>query len=310
MNNLKYIVFLYIGISLYSCGTTKAVIKEDAKEETTVTETNTEDVEIIEIDETELDVEETVLSEKEIEEMNEASKEVKATKVELDEPTSTSTNAIRARVNHSAWNELLQKHVSEQGNVNYKGFKEDKTVFYAYLDLLSEIPPQDSWSKDETLAYWMNVYNAFTVKLILDNYPTKSIKDISGPWSHRFIRIGEKWYTLNDVEHRIIRKMDEPRIHFALVCAAVSCPRLYNKAFTEKDLEADLDLLTRGFLSDTSKNELSENSIKLSRIFKWYGGDFKSKGKTLIDFLNQYSDVKISAKAKKSYKDYNWSLNE
>ena len=212
--------------------------------------------------------------------------------------------------NHGVWNTLLQKHVSDQGNVNYKGFKADKAKFNSYLKLLSETPPQDAWSKDETLAYWMNVYNAFTVKLILDNYPTKSIKDIDGPWNQRFIKIGAKWYTLNDVEHKIIRKMDEPRIHFALVCAAVSCPRLYNKAFTAKDLETDLVLLTKGFLNDPSKNELSENEIKLSRIFKWYGGDFKTNDSSLIDFLNQYSDVTISPKAKKSYKDYNWNLNE
>jgi len=156
----------------------------------------------------------------------------------------------------------------------------------------------------------MNVYNAFTIKLILDNYPTKSIKDIKTPWNHRFIKIGAKWYTLNDVEHRIIRKMDEPRIHFALVCAAVSCPKLYNKAFTSETLEEDLSLLTRDFLSDASKNNISENSIKLSKIFKWYGGDFKKNGSSLIDFLNQYTDVSISSNAKKSYKDYNWALNE
>jgi hypothetical protein len=90
----------------------------------------------------------------------------------------------------------------------------------------------------------------------------------------------------------------------------VSCPRLYNKAFTAKTLEADLDLLTKGFLNDTTKNEFSKNSIKISKIFKWYGGDFKNDGKNLIDFFNQYSDVEISSKAKKSYKDYNWSLND
>jgi len=295
MNYLKLLIVLYTSISIYSCCATKTAITEYAKETAQVVEpisetTEDNNYEIIEIEETESEVEETILSETEIEETSEAE--------------------YIPVINHSVWNELLQKHVSDQGNVNYKGFKSDNTKFNGYLKMLSENPPEDSWDNDETLAYWMNVYNAFTVKLILDNYPTQSIKDIKGPWSHRFIKIGEKWYTLNDVEHRIIRKMDEPRIHFALVCAAVSCPRLYNKAFTANTLEADLDFLTRGFLSDTSKNELSENTIKISKIFKWYGGDFKNDGKDLIDFLNQYSDVKISSKAKKSYKDYNWSLNE
>lgn len=215
-----------------------------------------------------------------------------------------------AVVDHTMWTNLLKKHVSNEGNVNYKGFIEDQTKFNSYLEVLSQIPPQDAWSKDRTLAYWLNVYNAFTVKLITDHYPTKSIKDINGQWSTDFINIGNELYSLNDIEHRIIRKMGEPRIHFALVCAAVSCPRLYNKAFTEEELESDLELLTKGFLSDTSKNELSENHMKLSKIFKWYGSDFEDNDQTLIDFLNQYSDVKISAQAKKSYKDYNWSLNE
>nr|WP_321247995.1 DUF547 domain-containing protein [uncultured Psychroserpens sp.] len=299
MNYFKYFAVLSMSISAYSCCSTKTVVNEDVKLYEPIPETTTEPVpedafEIIEIDDTdEYEVEETMLSADEIKD------DVQTDYVTINPP-----------VDHSQWDELLQKHVSDQGDVNYKGFKIDKIKFTSYLEMLSKNAPEDSWSKDETLAYWMNVYNAFTVKLILDNYPTKSIKDISGPWNHRFIKIGEKWHTLNDVEHRIIRKMDEPRIHFALVCAAVSCPRLYNKAFTAKNIEADLDLLTKGFLSDTTKNEFTENSIKISKIFKWYGGDFKIDGKDLIDFFNQYTDVKISSKAIKSYKDYNWNLNE
>ncbi|OUS03625.1 hypothetical protein A9Q86_01175 [Flavobacteriales bacterium 33_180_T64] len=228
----------------------------------------------------------------------------------MENDVQTDYVTLTTSIDHSLWNALLQKHVSNQGNVSYKGFKSDNTKFNSYLKLLSENPPQDSWTRNERLAYWMNVYNAFTVKLILDHYPIKSIKDINSPWSYRFIKIDEKWHTLNDIEHRIIRKMEEPRIHFALVCAAVSCPRLYNKAFTAKNLEADLDLLTREFLNDNSKNELNANTIKLSKIFKWYGSDFKNNGHSVIDFLNQYSKVIISDKAKKSYKAYNWNLNE
>lgn len=214
---------------------------------------------------------------------------------------------------HDLWNELLQKHVSDQGNVNYKSFKTDHKELLGYIHMLNMAKSDERFqtiSKERKLAYWINAYNALTIDLILRNYPTKSIKDIKNPWSQRLWKLGQKWYTLNDIEHRIIRKMDEPRIHFALVCAAVSCPRLYNKAFTAENLENDLSLLTRGFLSDPAKNNISANSIKLSKIFKWYGGDFKNNGSTLIDFLNEYSDVTISPNAKKSYKDYNWALNE
>jgi hypothetical protein len=278
-------------MSTSSCYSAKTVVIEDVIQDITDVETITETV--TEIEETEIEIKETVLS-----------------NTEINDDVQTDYVTINPIVDHSQWNELLQKHVSDQGNVNYKGFKTDKTKFNAYLEMLSKNAPEGSWSKGETLAYWMNVYNAFTVKLILDNYPIKSIKDISGPWTHRFIKIGEKWYTLNDIEHKIIRKMDEPRIHFALVCAAVSCPRLYNKAFTAKNIETDLELLTKGFLNDPTKNEFSEHSIKISKIFKWYAGDFKNDGKDLIDFFNRYSDIEISSKAKKSYKDYNWSLNE
>lgn len=300
---MKYLSLILLTIIISSCCGTKSVVEKTTNEDT-------QNIIKVETIETEL-----------VKETSESIEAVES-KEELIEPTTievpveapieieASVEATVETFNHNAWGDLLQKHVSDQGTVNYKGFRADMGVFNAYLKLLSENPPQESWTQDKTLAYWMNVYNAFTVKLILDNYPTKSIKDIDGPWNHRFIKIGAKWYTLNDVEHRIIRKMGEPRIHFALVCAAVSCPRLYNKAFTALNLEEDLALLTRGFLNDSSKNNLSENSIKISKIFKWYGGDFKKNGSSLIDFLNQYSDITISSKAKKSYKDYNWALNE
>jgi len=229
---------------------------------------------------------------------------------EIKDNLQTAYLTINTTIDHSIWDSLLQKHVSNEGQVNYKGFQGDQTKFDTYLNLLSNSPPKEFWSRNETLAFWINVYNAYTVKLILNNYPIQSIKDISNPWNERFIKIGEKWYTLNDIEHRIIRKMDEPRIHFALVCAAVSCPKLYNRAFTAKHLDSNLTQLTQEFLNDGSKNRLRKNTIEISKLFKWYGGDFKTNTRRLIDFINQYSDVQISSKAKRTYMDYDWRLNE
>ena len=103
--------------------------------------------------------------------------------------------------------------------------------------------------------------------------------------------------------------MSEPRIHFAIVCASYSCPKLQNKAFTAENLEGQLTNVTKEFLADNSRNEISENSIKISKIFDWFSKDFTQNG-SMIDFLNQYSEVKISPSAKKRYKDYNWALNE
>jgi hypothetical protein len=211
--------------------------------------------------------------------------------------------------NHSRWNRLLQKNVSETGIVNYKAFREDPIELAVYIDDLTHNTPADTWNNADKLVYWINAYNALTIDLILRNYPTKSIKDIKDSWDQRLWQFGNKWYNLNDIEHKILRKMNEPRIHFAIVCASVSCPKLRNEAFTAANLEDQLTTVTEDFLSDPSKNELSENRIKLSKIFKWFKKDFEGDG-SLIDFINQYSEVSISDKAKKSFKDYDWDLND
>lgn len=210
---------------------------------------------------------------------------------------------------HNTFNNLLQKHVTTAGNVNYKGFKSDRAKLRAYIVSLGENTPTDDWSKEEKLAYWINAYNALTVDLILRNYPLKSIKDIKKPWDQRLWKLGEKWQNLNDIEHKILRKMDEPRIHFAINCASFSCPPLLNEAFTAEKLEQQLIQVTKVFLADSRRNTITPDKIEISKIFKWFSKDFKQNG-SLIDFLNTYSDVKINAKAKKKYKDYNWDLNE
>lgn len=212
---------------------------------------------------------------------------------------------------HFLWNELLQKHVSDNGNVNYKSFKTDHKKLLEYIHILAILksnPEFDSISKNEKLAYWINAYNALTIDLIIKNYPVKSIKDIKDPWGQKLWELGDKWYSLEDIEHEILRKMDEPRIHFAIVCASYSCPKLQNTAFTASKLETQLTTATKQFLSDTKRNEIKENSLKLSKIFKWFDKDFEQNG-SLIDFLNKYTDITISAKAKISYKYYNWDLN-
>ncbi len=213
---------------------------------------------------------------------------------------------------HELWNDLLQKYVSKDGNVNYKELKKEQKDFYGYLHVLNLMYQHESFktrSKEQKLAFWINAYNAFTVDLILRNYPLKSIKDLKNPWKQRHWKLGDKWYNLDEIEHQILRKMNEPRIHFAINCASFSCPKLQNKAFTASNLETQLTNATKEFLNDPTKNNLSKNSIKISKLFQWFAKDFKQDG-SLIDFLNQYSEIKISDKAKKTFKDYNWNLNE
>ena len=210
---------------------------------------------------------------------------------------------------HSIWNNLLQKYVSNDGKVNYKGFKNDRSKLKTYINLLSENTPTNSWTKNEKLAYWINAYNALTVDLIVRNYPVKSIKDIEDPWKQRLWKLGDKWYNLEEIEHQILRKMNEPRIHFAIVCASYSCPKLANEAYNAENLDVQLTKATKDFLADKKRNEITPNKIKLSKIFSWFAKDFKQNG-SLINFLNQYAEVKISKNAKKTFKEYIWTLNE
>lgn len=216
---------------------------------------------------------------------------------------------ITEAFNHSVWHELLQAHVTEQGNVDYTAFKANQQALKNYIKSLSQQLPDDTWTRNDVLAYWINAYNALTVDLIIRNYPLKSIKDIKDPWDQRLWKLRNKWYNLNDIEHQILRKMDEPRIHFAIVCASFSCPKLQNYAFTAANLENQLTESTKTFLTDTNRNIITENELKLSRIFQWFTKDFKQNG-SVVDFINFYTDIEINPKAKTNYLDYNWDLNE
>ncbi|MCK0107773.1 DUF547 domain-containing protein [Flavobacteriaceae bacterium S0825] len=213
---------------------------------------------------------------------------------------------------HLLWDELLQKHVSDDGNVNYKSFQTEHKKLLGYIKVLGLFHSNDIFqtiSREEKLAFWINAYNALTVDLIIRNYPVKSIKDIKNPWKQRLWKPANFEYNLDEIEHEILRNMDEPRIHFAIVCASYSCPKLQNKAFTSEKLDLQLTKATKEFLADTNRNEISKNNIKISKIFDWFSKDFTKNG-SLIDFLNQYSEVNISPNAKKRYKDYNWDLND
>lgn len=211
--------------------------------------------------------------------------------------------------NHDSWNELLKKYVDEDGNVNYARFKKDIGSLETYLKLLSQNAPSSSWSKNKKLAFYINLYNAATVKLIVDNYPTKSIKDIPNRWKKNWISVNGDITSLNDIEHEVLRKMDEPRIHFAINCASYSCPKLLNAAFTEQNMERLLSKATIDFVNDKKRNQFENGTAKLSRIFKWYKSDF-TNNTSLLDFINIYLDNPISKNAKVEYLDYDWSLNE
>ncbi len=222
-------------------------------------------------------------------------------------------------VSHVIWDSLLQQYVTTSGDVNYNGFIQDSTKFNQYLNLLGNNHPNDqNWSRDERLAYWINAYNAYTVKIIVDHYPVDGIKDIkrgipfvNTVWDIKFINIEDQTYDLNNIEHGIIRKrFEEPRIHFAVNCASVSCPRLRNEAYTAEKLEKQLTDQARYFLRNPVKNRLSNDQLQLSKIFKWFSGDFKDGGfKGVRDFVQQYGPAH-SQDADIKYLDYDWRLND
>ncbi len=229
-------------------------------------------------------------------------------------------NSESKPINHAIFDSLLKKYVNEEGYVNYKGFLKDSVQFNSYLDLLSRNHPNEkNWSKEERLAYWINAYNAFTIKLICNYYPVKSIKDIksgipfvSDTWTISFIKIEGKTYNLNDIEHGIIRpKFNDPRIHFVVNCASKGCPPLRNEAYMASKLNAQLDEQAKNFINDGNRNKIqSANKADLSKIFTWFSGDFKKAAPSVIAFINKYSNTKLSEKATLNYQDYDWNLNE
>lgn len=225
---------------------------------------------------------------------------------------------LSGQISHKQWDELVKKHVTPFGKVNYEGMKNDKEHLEAYLTMLSNNPPKSSWTKSEILAYWINAYNAFTVQLIVKHYPVKSIKDLGGPiykvntsWDIKFIQIGNEELDLNTIEHQKIRgQFKEPRIHFAVNCASVSCPRLRNEAYTSSKLEQQLTDQTKYFIAYKVKNDISDpKNPKVSKLFSWYSSDFKIEGKSVINFINKYSNSTIHEGATLNYLDYNWNLN-
>jgi hypothetical protein len=213
---------------------------------------------------------------------------------------------------HNEWDKLLRRHVTPNGKVGYDGFKKDISFLDAYLTKMSQNEPQAGWSDNAVKAYWMNLYNAATIKLVLTKYPIESItKVMDKPWDYKFIKVGKNTYTLNEIEHNILRKKyKDARIHFGVNCAAVSCPKLHYIAFTEENVDTELTKLARLFINNKNKNKVTANSVQISKIFEWYREDFGKTDAEVIAYINKYADVKASPKTKIQYLEYDWALNK
>ena len=249
-------------------------------------------------------IEKTETTKKPIEKIKEpaATKEI----IEVEQPK------VKEQI-HKTWDNLTRKYISSSGKVNYAGFKKEKIQLEKYIkELQSYHKDLSSWSKNKRLAYWINVYNAVTVKLIVDNYPLKSITDLHGgkPWDQKLINLGGVSYSLDVIENKIIRpRFNEPRIHFAVNCAAKSCPKILNRAWTEDNIQRYLTKQTKAFIANSSQNTIKEDKVILSKIFDWYKTDFGTSNENVIKFINKYSDIDVKSDASVSYNEYNWSLN-
>ncbi len=210
--------------------------------------------------------------------------------------------------NHDDWDALLNTYVSAEGSVNYQGLKKEEGKLDTYLGQISDQSVSDDWSRGEKMAYWINAYNAYTVKLILDNYPLGSITDLDNgkPWDRKWIMLDGKTLSLNDIEHTILRpQFKDPRIHFAVNCAAQSCPPIPNKAFTAANLDKLLEERTRAFINDPQYNTIGASKAEVSQIFDWYGEDFGD----LKAYLNKYAKEKIESSTEVAFRAYDWNLN-
>ena len=240
-----------------------------------------------------------------------------APKSELWPYWNKSNESNAAVIDHQAWQQLLDQYLISKGDYTlfkYSSVSEkDKLVLAKYLEKLAKTDPL-SFNKAQQYAYWVNLYNAITVKLILDDYPVKSITKLGGlfsfgPWGDDVITINGKALTLNDIEHRILRPIwQDPRTHYAVNCASLGCPNLQHKAFTADNTETLLEQAAKSFINSDKGVLLNDNGAQLSSIYDWFSEDFGDKSELIIHLKKYRSDLGTLS-GEISY-DYDWSLNE
>ncbi len=230
------------------------------------------------------------------------------------------------KVDHSAWQTILEKYLQQDEDgitkMNYKGLLDnDRAILDEYLSSLTAIDPRKI-NKKEQLAYWINLYNALTVQVVLDHYPTKSILKINispgfftfGPWDKKLIIINDVELSLNDIEHRILRPIwQDPRIHYAVNCASKGCPNLGTRVYSADNAEEMLTQSAIDYVNHPRGVQVLRRGLRLSTIFKWYKRDFGRKDSEVLEHIRQYASEELlsqmSRKGIVGYR-YNWDLNE
>ncbi len=232
------------------------------------------------------------------------------------DPGSTTT------VDHSAWDRFLKAHVRDRPGANlvdYQAAARDRAALDGYLAKLSATPVS-TLNRAEQMAFWINLYNALTVRVILDHMPVDSIRDIdispgilsSGPWDAKLIQIEVTDLTLNDIEHRILRPIwNDPRVHYAVNCASIGCPDLAPSAYTGTDLNAALDRAAKAYVNDPRGVSVVGDDVVVSRIYDWFIEDFGDSEAGVIAHLRKHGAPDLAHTLKGGLDDthYDWSLN-
>ncbi len=242
--------------------------------------------------------------------------------------TRTSTTALvpMDQIDHAAWDALLARYVDRDGFVDYRAWKgstQDVAALERYLESLSPADPTARTSREAYLAFWINAYNALTMHGILREYPTSSIRNHTPKlwgyniWDDLLLIVGSKSYSLNTMEHQVLRKVGDNRVHFAIVCASIGCPRLRSEAYTTARLEEQLADNARAFFGNTRnlRVDRSSKTIHVSSILKWFAEDF---GDTAIDGLislepylpDNAKQLLHGGQTRIAYLSYDWNLND
>lgn len=229
-------------------------------------------------------------------------------------------------IDHAAWDALLREHVNDRGQVDYRGWKASAQAtrqLDQYLATLSTADLDAASSSDARLAFWINAYNAVTVKGILREFPTTSIRNHTAQlwgynvWKNLKLRVDDQTPSLDEIEHKILRPLGEPRIHFAIVCASIGCPRLLNEAYVAERLDQQLDTNAHHFFAQRQNFQFdtAKKSIGLSSILKWFGEDFGADQGAVLKRVSPWlpsDDARTlagQAGVRVRYLDYDWNLN-
>ncbi len=218
-------------------------------------------------------------------------------------------NSFGQKVNYFYYNNFLLKYVTDNGVVDYDKIYKNKADLQEIVNKFDKIKPNIYWSNKENLAFWINVYNLYSIKLVIDNYPVKSIKEINNAWKKDFIVFNGSPVSLDYIDEKILRPLGDPRYHFAINCTSYSCPAFLNEAYDYEKIDSQLENAAVIFINDVTKNEITQRSANISKVFDWYKSDFTTKG-SLIEFLNKFSKTAIKNDALITFGEYNWKLSK